>query len=205
MKRLLDLIFVFIGVILFSPILIPMIIIIGICIIIEDGFPILYSQKRLGFENKEFDLYKFRSMIKDAEKNTGPVWADKNNDPRLTKIGKFIRKYALDEIPQLFNILKGDISLVGPRPERPELFHKFSKLLPNFKKRLLVPQGLTGLAQLIGQYDTSPKNKTRYDLIYIKNKSIFLDIKIIILSVLVSLIGNWQSNSRTWIRKLFQL
>ena len=205
MKRLLDLIFVFIGVILFSPILIPMIIIIGICIIIEDGFPVLYSQKRLGFENKEFDLYKFRSMIKDAEKNTGPVWADKNNDPRLTKIGKFIRKYALDEIPQLFNILKGDISLVGPRPERPELFHKFSKLLPNFKKRLLVPQGLTGLAQLIGQYDTSPKNKTRYDLIYIKNKSIFLDIKIIILSVLVSLIGNWQSNSRTWIRKLFQL
>ena len=205
MKRLLDLIFVFIGVILFSPILIPMIIIIGICIIIEDGFPVLYSQKRLGFENKEFDLYKFRSMIKDAEKNTGPVWADKNNDPRLTKTGKFIRKYALDEIPQLFNILKGDISLVGPRPERPELFHKFSKLLPNFKKRLLVPQGLTGLAQLIGQYDTSPKNKTRYDLIYIKNKSIFLDIKIIILSVLVSLIGNWQSNSRTWIRKLFQL
>ena len=205
MKRLLDLIFVFIGVILFSPILIPMIIIIGICIIIEDGFPVLYSQKRLGFENKEFDLYKFRSMIKDAEKNTGPVWADKNNDPRLTKIGKFIRKYALDEIPQLFNILKGDISLVGPRPERPELFHKFSKSLPNFKKRLLVPQGLTGLAQLIGQYDTSPKNKTRYDLIYIKNKSIFLDIKIIILSVLVSLIGNWQSNSRTWIRKLFQL
>ena len=205
MKRLLDLIFVFIGVILFSPILIPMIIIIGICIIIEDGFPVLYSQKRLGFENKEFDLYKFRSMIKDAEKNTGPVWADKNNDPRLTKIGKFIRKYALDEIPQLFNILKGDISLVGPRPERPELFHEFSKLLPNFKKRLLVPQGLTGLAQLIGQYDTSPKNKTRYDLIYIKNKSIFLDIKIIILSVLVSLIGNWQSNSRTWIRKLFQL
>ena len=205
MKRLLDLIFVFIGVILFSPILIPMIIIIGICIIIEDGFPVLYSQKRLGFENKQFDLYKFRSMIKDAEKNTGPVWADKNNDPRLTKIGKFIRKYALDEIPQLFNILKGDISLVGPRPERPELFHKFSKSLSNFKKRLLVPQGLTGLAQLIGQYDTSPKNKTRYDLIYIKNKSIFLDIKIIILSVLVSLIGNWQSNSRTWIRKLFQL
>ena len=205
MKRSLDLIFVFIGVILFSPILIPMVLITMIFIIIEDGFPVLYSQKRLGFENKEFDLYKFRSMIKDAEKNTGPVWADKNNDPRLTKTGKFIRKYALDEIPQLFNILKGDISLVGPRPERPELFHKFSKSLPNFQKRLLVPQGLTGLAQLIGQYDTSPKNKTRYDLIYIKNKSIFLDIKIIILSVLVSLIGNWQSNSRTWIRKLFQL
>ena len=165
---------------------------------------ILPMHRNLGvFTTREFDLYKFRSMIKDAEKNTGPIWADKDKDPRLTKIGKFIRKYALDEIPQLFNILKGDISLVGPRPERPELFHKFSKSLPNFKKRLLVPQGLTGLAQLIGQYDTSPKNKTRYDLIYIKNKSIFLDIKIIILSVLVSLIGKWQSDSRTWIRKLF--
>ena len=174
-----------------------------ICIIIEDGFPVFYSQKRLGVLNNKFNLYKFRSMVKDAEKHTGPVWADKDNDPRLTKTGKFIRKYALDEIPQLFNILKGDISLVGPRPERPELFYKFSQSLPNFKKRLLVPQGLTGLAQLLGKYDTSPKNKIRYDLIYIKNKSILLDIKIIILSVLVSLIGKWQSDSRIWIRKLF--
>ena len=185
MKRLLDLIFVLSGIILFSPIIIPVSLFTVICIIIEDGFPVVYSQTRLGVANNKFNLYKFRSMVKDAEKHTGPVWADKDNDPRLTKTGKFIRKYALDEIPQLFNILKGDISLVGPRPERPELFNEFSQSLPNFKKRLLVPQGLTGLAQLIGKYDTSPKNKIRYDLIYIKNKSILLDIKIIILSVLI--------------------
>ena len=203
MKRLLDLIFVLSGIILFSPIIISVSLFTVICIIIEDGFPVIYSQTRLGVANNKFNLYKFRSMVKDAEKHTGPVWADKYNDPRFTKTGKFIRKYALDEIPQLFNILKGDISLVGPRPERPELFNEFSQSLPNFKKRLLVPQGLTGLAQLIGKYDTSPKNKIRYDLIYIKNKSILLDIKIIVLSVLVSLIGNWQSDSRTWIRKLF--
>ena len=203
MKRLLDLIFVLSGIILFSPIIISVSLFTVICIIIEDGFPVFYSQKRLGVLNNKFNLYKFRSMVKDAEKHTGPVWADKDNDPRLTKTGKFIRKYALDEIPQLFNILKGDISLVGPRPERPELFNEFSQSLPNFKKRLLVPQGLTGLAQLLGKYDTSPKNKIRYDLIYIKNKSILLDIKIIILSVLVSLIGKWQSDSRIWIRKLF--
>jgi len=195
MKRLLDLIFVLSGIILFSPIIIPVSLFTVICIIIEDGFPVFYSQTRLGVANNKFNLYKFRSMVKDAEKHTGPVWADKDNDPRLTKTGKFIRKYALDEIPQLFNILKGDISLVGPRPERPELFYKFSQSLPNFKKRLLVPQGLTGLAQLLGKYDTSPKNKIRYDLIYIKNKSILLDIKIIILYVLVSLIGKSQSDS----------
>ena len=203
MKRLLDLIFVLSGIILFSPIIIIVSLIIIICIVIEDGFPVFYSQTRLGVASNKFNLYKFRSMVKDAEKHTGPVWADKDNDPRFTKTGKFIRKYALDEIPQLFNILTGDISLVGPRPERPELFNEFSQSLPNFKKRLSVPQGLTGLAQLIGKYDTSPKNKIRYDLIYIKNKSILLDIKIIILSVLVSLIGKWQSDSRTWIRKLF--
>ena len=203
MKRLLDLIFVFIGVILFSPILITMVLITMIFIIIEDGFPVLYSQKRLGFNQNEFDLFKFRSMIKNAEKETGPVWADKGKDFRLTKTGKFIRKYAIDEIPQLINIFKGDISFVGPRPERPELFQEFAKIFPDFKKRLLVPQGLTGIAQLLGKYDTSPKNKIRYDLIYIKNQSLLMDIKIIILSVLVSLIGNWQSDSRTWVRKFF--
>jgi len=203
MKRLLDLIFVFIGVILFSPILILLVLITMICIIVEDGFPVLYSQKRLGFNRNEFELFKFRSMIKDAEKETGPVWASKSDDVRLTKTGKFIRKYAIDEIPQLINIFKGDISFVGPRPERPELFNEFAHIFPDFKKRLLVPQGLTGIAQLLGQYDTSPKNKIRYDLIYIKNQSFFLDLKIIILSVLVSIIGNWQSDSRTWVRKFF--
>ena len=203
MKRLLDLIFVFIGVILFSPILILMVLITMICIIIEDGFPVLYSQKRLGFNRNEFELFKFRSMIKDAEKETGPVWASKSDDVRLTKTGKFIRKYAIDEIPQLINILRGDISIVGPRPERPELYKKFLKGNLPYEKRLNAPQGLTGLAQLLGSYDTLPKNKLRYDLLYIKNQSLCLDMKIIFFSVLVTIIGNWQTDSRQWVKKFF--
>ena len=126
MKRFLDLIFVLIGVILLSPILIPIVLITMICILIEDGTPVLYSQKRLGFNQNEFELFKFRSMIKDAEKDTGPVWADKSNDSRLTKTGKFIRKYAIDEIPQLINILKGELSVVGPRPLTPRNFSYYS-------------------------------------------------------------------------------
>ena len=203
MKRLLDIIFVFIGVILFSPILILMVLITMICIIIEDGFPVLYSQKRLGFNRNEFELFKFRSMIKDAEKETGPVWASKSDDVRLTKTGKFIRKYAIDEIPQLINILRGDISIVGLRPERPELYKKFLKGNLPYEKRLNAPQGLTGLAQLLGSYDTLPKNKLRYDLLYIKNQSLCLDMKIIFFSVLVTIIGNWQTDSRQWVKKFF--
>ena len=171
-----------------------------IFIIIEDGFPIFYTQNRYGENQKLFKLYKFRSMIKNAELKTGPIWASKNDDPRLTKFGKFMRKYAIDEIPQLFNILKGDISFVGPRPERPELYDVFVIKNPRFIDRLNSPQGLTGLAQLLGKYDTSPKNKLRYDLIYTRNQSFLFDMKIIFLSVLVTLIGNWQSDSRKWIR-----
>lgn len=171
--------------------------------ILEDGFPIFYTQNRYGKDKKIFKLYKFRSMIKNAELKTGAIWASKDDDPRLTKLGKIMRKYAIDEIPQLFNILKGDISFVGPRPERPELCDEFMKNYPIFAERLACHQGLTGLAQLIGKYDTAPKNKLRYDLLYIKNKSIFLDLKIVFLSVLVTIIGNWQSDSRKWVKKFF--
>lgn len=183
------------------PFFIFLLIFIIIFIIIEDGFPIFYTQNRYGENKKLFKLYKFRSMIKNAELKTGPIWASKNDDPRLTKHGKFMRKYAIDEIPQLFNILKGDISFVGPRPERPELYDVFVIKNPRFIDRLNSPQGLTGLAQLLGKYDTSPKNKLRYDLIYTRNQSFLFDMKIIFLSVLVTFIGNWQSDSRKWIRK----
>jgi len=182
------------------PFLIFLLIFIVIFMIIEDGFPIFYTQNRYGEKKKLFKLYKFRSMIKNAELKTGPIWASKDDDPRLTKLGKFMRKYAIDEIPQLFNILKGDISFVGPRPERPELYDVFIIKNPRFVDRLNSPQGLTGLAQLLGKYDTSPKNKLRYDLIYTRNQSFLFDMKIIFLSVLVTLIGNWQSDSRKWIR-----
>ena len=142
-------------------------------------------------------------MIKNAELKTGAIWASKDDDSRLTKLGKIMRKYAIDEIPQLFNILKGDISFVGPRPERPELYAKFLKANLPYEKRLNAPQGLTGLAQLLGSYDTSPKNKLRYDLLYINNQSVHLDMKIIFFSILVTIIGNWQSDSRQWVKKFF--
>jgi len=202
-KRLLDLTFLITGFLLVLPFLIFLLIFIVIFIVIEDGFPIFYTQNRYGENKKLFKLYKFRSMIKNAELKTGPIWASKDDDPRLTKLGKFMRKYAIDEIPQLFNILKGDISFVGPRPERPELYEVFIKGYPKFEDRLKHPQGLTGLAQLLGKYDTLPKNKTRYDLLYIKNQSLFLDIKIIFFSILITIIGSWQKDSRKWIKKYF--
>jgi len=202
-KRTIDLSFILIGFILLMPILFIVVIFVLLFLLFEDGPPFFYTQDRLGENKKIFKLFKFRSMIKEAEQTTGAVWAVKNSDPRLTKTGKFIRKYAIDEIPQLINIFKGDISLVGPRPERPELYEEFEKMNIPYYLRLNAPQGLTGLAQLLGSYDTLPKNKLRYDLLYIKNQTIMLDIKIIIFSVLVTLIGNWQSDSRKWVKKYF--
>ena len=202
-KRSIDLSFLIIGFTLLMPILLIVILLVVIFLFLEDGYPIFYTQDRYAKNKKQFKLYKFRSMIKNAEQQTGAIWASKDDDPRLTKTGKFIRKYAIDEIPQLINILRGDISIVGPRPERPELYTKFSKGNLPYEKRLDAPQGLTGLAQLLGSYDTLPKNKLRYDLLYIKNQSVYLDIKIIFFSVLVTIIGNWQSDSRQWVKNFF--
>tara|TARA_B100001996_G_C18646767_1_gene587711 strand:- start:969 stop:1583 length:615 start_codon:yes stop_codon:yes gene_type:complete len=202
-KRSIDLSFLIIGFTLLMPILLIVILLVVIFLFLEDGYPIFYTQDRYAKNKKQFKLYKFRSMIKNAEQQTGAIWASKDDDPRLTKTGKFIRKYAIDEIPQLVNILRGDISIVGPRPERPELYTKFSKGNLPYEKRLDAPQGLTGLAQLLGSYDTLPKNKLRYDLLYIKNQSVYLDIKIIFFSVLVTIIGNWQSDSRQWVKNFF--
>ena len=202
-KRLLDLLLLFTGIILFLPVFLLIFIVVIINILFEDGSPIFYTQTRYGKNMKTFQLYKFRSMIKNAEYQTGPIWASRNTDTRITKTGRLMRKYAIDEIPQLYNILRGDISFVGPRPERPELFNKFIKNYPRFAERLDSHQGLSGLAQLLGKYDSPPKNKLRYDLLYIKNQSILLDLKIIFLSVFVTIIGNWQSDSRKWVKKFF--
>jgi len=204
-KRLLDLTFLITGFFLLLPLFICLFVFIIFFRILEDGFPIFYTQNRYGKDKKIFKLYKFRSMIKNAELKTGAIWASKDDDPRLTKLGKIMRKYAIDEIPQLFNILKGDISFVGPRPERPELYEKFLKANLPYEKRLNAPQGLTGLAQLLGSYDTSPKNKLRYDLLYINNQSVHLDMKIIFFSILVTIIGNWQSDSRQWVKNFFNI
>lgn len=181
--RVLDIIIGIVGLVISIPILI----IFGIMIKKEDGGPIFYKQDRLGKDGKVIFIYKLRSMRVDAEKN-GAVWAEKN-DPRITKVGRFIRKTRIDEIPQFLNILKGEMSIIGPRPERPTLTMEFNEKIPGFINRLVVKPGLTGYAQVNGGYDISPEDKIKDDLYYIKNRSVFLDLNILLKTVKVVLTG----------------
>ena len=144
-----------------------------------DGGPVIYSQIRLTKDNKLFKILKFRTMVPDAEKLSGPVLAGED-DPRITKLGKFLRSIRMDEVPQLINVLKGDMSIVGPRPERPFFVEQFEREIPEYHYRLAVKAGLTGLAQVEGKYNTSAENKLRYDLIYINNYSLWQDFLIIL-------------------------
>lgn len=182
-QRIMDILLALIGLIIG----IPLIIIFGIAVILETPGPMFYTQERLGKGGKIFKIYKLRSMISDAEKN-GAQWA-KKNDCRITKVGRFIRKTRIDEIPQLFNILKGDMSIIGPRPERPEFTIEFNKEIPGFINRLQVKPGLTGWAQVNGGYDISPKEKLELDMYYIENRSIVLDLIIILKTIRVVLTG----------------
>lgn len=174
LKRIIDAAASLAGLLLLSPI----ILIVAISVKIYDGGPVFYKQKRVTIGNKEFELYKFRTMIVDAEKKTGPVLAA-DNDDRLTSLGKFLRASRIDELPQLINVLKGEMSLVGPRPERPHFVEKYNKEVEEFKYRVYVKAGITGLAQIMSNYSTSAKNKAKYDLLYIRNYSLILDIIII--------------------------
>lgn len=183
-QRVLDIIISLIGLIIG----IPLMIIFGIFIKIEDKGPITYKQERLGKNGKVFYIYKLRSMRTDAEK-FGAKWADKD-DPRITKVGKFIRKTRIDELPQLFNILNGDMSIIGPRPERPSFTDQFNKDIPGFINRLAVKPGLTGWAQVNGGYEITPEQKLKEDMYYIKNRSVSLDIKILLMTVKVVLTGD---------------
>ncbi|WPX09208.1 sugar transferase [Anaerocellum danielii] len=160
----------------------PIMILIAIAIKLDSEGPVIYRQKRVTEGEREFYVLKFRTMVKDAEKMTGPVLATEN-DPRITRVGRFLRATRLDELPQLINILKGEMSFIGPRPERPYFVEQFKKLYPEYSLRHNVKAGLTGLAQVYGKYATSPEDKLRLDLIYIKNYSVFLDIKILLLTL----------------------
>lgn len=171
-KRLIDLFASFLGIIVLS---LPMLIIVVIVKCTSKG-PAIYKQKRLTKNGREFNLYKFRSMYVDAEKN-GAQWATKN-DSRVTKFGKFMRKVRIDELPQLFNIFVGHMSIVGPRPERPEFYEEFESYIHGFNQRLKVKCGLTGHAQVNGGYDLLPQEKILLDIEYIKKRSFFFDIKI---------------------------
>ena len=160
----------------------PIMLIVAIAIKLEDNGPIIYSQTRLTQYEKEFKIYKFRSMRVDAEKN-GKAQFAKENDDRITKVGKVIRSLRFDELPQVINILKGDMSLVGPRPERPEIAKGIYEKFPEFRYRLKVKAGLTGYAQVYGKYNTSLRDKLLLDLLYIENYSILTDIKLILMTV----------------------
>ncbi|NOX87859.1 MAG: sugar transferase [Calditrichaeota bacterium] len=175
--------------------LFPLFIIVAIAIKLESPGPVLYSQQRLGINGKIFPVYKFRSMVQDAEKRSGPVWASKE-DPRITKIGRFLRKTRIDELPQLLNVLKGDMSFIGPRPERPFFAHQFKKKIPFYMARLKTKPGITGLAQVTVGYDETiedVKEKIKKDIEYIENKNSWrLNLKILLKTVLVVLRGEGQ-------------
>jgi len=176
-KRVLDFLLSAIAVILLS----PFILVTAIAIKIEDGGNIFFKQDRCTKDGKVFQIYKFRSMIMDAEKNGALPCT--SNDDRITKVGRFIRKVRIDEIPQLFNVLKGDMSFVGPRPERVEHVKQYTEELPEFNYRLRVKGGITGYAQIFGKYNTSPYDKLRLDMMYIENQSLWLDMKLILLTI----------------------
>ncbi len=187
LKRLMD-IFVSLLILIVSS---PILILTSIAIKLDSKGPILFKQERLGQNGKPFNVLKFRSMINDAEKYTGPVWSQKN-DPRVTRMGKLLRKVRIDEIPQMINVLKGEMSLVGPRPERAFFVEKLSQEIPYYKRRLKVRPGVTGWAQIKHKYDESiedVKIKLRYDLFYIENMSIRMDFKILLRTVFVVLFG----------------
>ncbi|MBW2671079.1 MAG: TIGR03013 family PEP-CTERM/XrtA system glycosyltransferase [Deltaproteobacteria bacterium] len=169
----------------------PLIIVIAILIKIDSTGPVLFSQERVGKNRKNYMVYKFRSMVEDAEKQSGPVWAE-DNDKRITRAGRFIRSWRLDEIPQLWNVLKGDMSLVGPRPEREFFVKKLEDIIPYFGQRFSVKPGITGWAQVCYRYGASVEDaveKLNYDLFYIKNMSIFMDLMILLRTIKIVLFG----------------
>lgn len=177
MKRMIDIVVSLLGLILFSPFML----IAAIAIKLYDKGPILYKQTRVTKDEEEFEILKFRSMIVDAEKDGAQAAVE--NDKRITPVGKFIRMTRLDETPQLINVLKGDMSIVGPRPERVENVEAYSKTLPQFKLRLKVKAGLTGYAQIYGRYNTSPEDKLNLDLLYIQSFSILQDFNLMLSTV----------------------
>ncbi len=186
-KRLMDIVISF----LILTLTLPVTLLVAIAIKFDSKGPVFFLQERMGQNGKIFKVIKFRSMIDNAEAYTGPMWSTKD-DPRITRVGKFIRKTRIDEIPQMINVLKGEMSLVGPRPERPYFVEKLSKEIPLYKRRLKVRPGVTGWAQVKHKYDETiedVKTKLRYDLFYIENMSLRMDLKILFRTIFVVITG----------------
>lgn len=182
-KRLLDFCLAVLGLVL----ALPIILLTALAVKLDSKGPVFHKQKRVGMEGRIFTLVKFRSMNVNAEQDTGPVWAQKN-DSRITRVGKVIRKLRVDEIPQMWNVLRNEMSFVGPRPERPYFVEELKKDIPYYTERLVVKPGITGWAQINYTYGSTKEDalqKLQYDLYYIKNMSIFLDIIILLRTIKV--------------------
>ena len=179
LKRFFDVLFSAIGLIISSPILL----VTGLVIMLYDGGPVFYRQVRLTKDGKHFKIVKFRSMRIDAEKDGVARLSTGRNDDRITPVGRVVRKCRLDELPQLWNILVGDMSFVGPRPERPEIAEEYYKRIPDFRLRLQVKAGLTGYAQVYGKYSSDPYEKLEFDLMYINNMGILKDLQLMFATV----------------------
>ena len=177
-KRAADIVFSLVAIIVLSPLML----VVAAAIKAEDGGPVFYKQTRLTLNGKQFKIIKFRSMKTDAEKD-GVARLAEDNDDRITKVGRFIRKLRLDELPQLFNILSGSMSIVGPRPERPEIAKEYEESIPEFSLRLQAKAGLTGYAQVYGKYNTPPYDKVQMDLMYIANQSFSEDFRLILMTL----------------------
>lgn len=187
LKRTGDLILSVVMLVLLGPILIA----VAVLIKLDSKGPVFFSQERVGENRKPYMVHKFRSMVQDAEKQSGPVWAQ-SNDSRVTRVGKFIRKWRIDEFPQLFNVIKGEMSFVGPRPERDFFVKELEEAIPYYGERFSVKPGVTGWAQVSYPYGASvedAKEKLNYDLFYIKNMSIFMDLMVIMKTVKTVLFG----------------
>ena len=187
MKRLFDIFFSLLLLIITS----PLCLITALLIKLDSKGPIIYKQMRVGKGGKEYYLFKFRSMCHNAESKSGPVWA-KENDPRVTTVGAIIRKLRIDEIPQVLNVLKGDMSFVGPRPERPHFVNELKNQIPYYTQRLVVKPGITGWAAVKYRYGSSIEDaieKMQYDLYYIKHLSLFFDLSIIFHTIKVVITG----------------
>lgn len=198
MKRFLDIVLSLIGIVIASPFML----VIALCIKLYDRGPVFFKQDRLTLNKKVFGVYKFRSMR--VQPKNAEYQMTRKNDDRVTPVGKVIRALHLDELPQLFNILKGDMSFVGPRPETPQLAEEYCKIIPEFDFRLKVKAGLTGFAQVYGKYNTTPYDKLKLDLTYIQNYSLLLDLKLMLLTFKILFqkentegIESWQKSAMT--------
>ncbi len=178
----------FFGSLLLLAVLSPVLLLSALLVLATMGWPVMFVQERVGRELKPFDLIKFRTMVHDAEKTTGPVLAAQD-DVRITRVGRFLRTYRIDELPQLVNILKGEMSFVGPRPERPFFVERYVQEIPGYRERFRIAPGVTGLAQVSGGYATTPERKLKYDLIYMYHQNLPMDAQIVLETLRVVLTG----------------